>query len=86
MKHGNENLTQNIHMLKPGVSLKEPTFNDQNLSYQYQKLYRCEVLSVGLYGERPLIALPKKNRIGGSFDYKLEAGRALCSEALISEE
>ena len=22
-------------MLKPGVSLKEPTFNDQNLSYQY---------------------------------------------------
>jgi len=85
-RHGHEHIMQNMEMLKPGVSIRELSFNGHRLDDQYQKLkYGCMMHGVGLCDEWPLVAYPD-NFVEGAFDYVLEPGMTLCVEALVSPE
>ena len=84
MRHGVEHIQTNMEMLKPGVPLRDLTFNAHKLKPEYQELkYGCLMHGVGLCDEWPLIRYPD-HHIEGAFDGHLEAGMVLCVEALIS--
>lgn len=86
MRHAHEHIATNMEMLKPGVSMRDLTFNGHQLDDRYQKQkYGCMMHGVGLCDEWPLIAYPG-NYVEGAFDYELQAGMVLCVEALVSEE
>jgi Xaa-Pro aminopeptidase len=86
MQHGLEHIQHNMALLKPGVSLRDLTFNAHPLDPQYQRgKYGCLMHGVGLCDEWPLISYPDAF-VQGAFDHALEPGMVLCVEALISPE
>lgn len=86
MQHAHEHIMTNMEMLKPGVHMRDLTFNTHVLAPEYQKgKYGCLMHGVGLCDEWPLIAYPDKY-VEGAYDYHLEAGMVLCVEALVSPE
>ena len=86
MRHGVEHIRHNMSLLKPGVPLRDLTFNAHTLAPQYQRgKYGCLMHGVGLCDEWPLISYPD-NFVEGAFEYVLEPGMVLCVEALISPE
>jgi Xaa-Pro aminopeptidase len=86
MQHGMEHIRHNMSLLKPGVPLRDLTFNAHTLAPQYQRgKYGCLMHGVGLCDEWPLISYPD-GFVEGAFDYVLEPGMVLCVEALISPE
>ena len=86
MQHADEHIMTNMQMLKPGVHMRDLTFNAHQLAPQYQnQKYGCLMHGVGLCDEWPLIAYPD-NFVQGAYDYHLEAGMVLCVEALVSPE
>ena len=86
MQHGVEHIRHNMSLLKPGVPLRDLTFNAHTLAPQYQRgKYGCLMHGVGLCDEWPLISYPD-NFVEGAFEYVLEPGMVLCVEALISPE
>jgi Xaa-Pro dipeptidase len=86
MQHAHEHIMTNMDMLKPGVHMRDLTFNGHKLDDHFQKQkYGCMMHGVGLCDEWPLIAYPS-NFVEGAYDYPLEAGMVLCVEALVSPE
>lgn len=86
MQHAHEHITQNMDMLKPGVTVPELVANTHKLDDQFQALkYGCLMHGVGLCDEWPLVAYPD-HYVEGSYDYALEPGMVLCVEALVGEE
>jgi Xaa-Pro aminopeptidase len=86
MQHAHEHIMTNMEMLKPGVYMRDLTFNGHKLDDHFQKQkYGCMMHGVGLCDEWPLIAYPS-NFVEGAYDYPLEAGMVLCVEALVSPE
>jgi len=86
MKHAHDHIMTNMQMLKPGVALRDLTFDTHVLDPKYQKQkYGCLMHGVGLCDEWPLIAYPD-HFVEGAYDYHLEAGMVLCVEALVSPE
>ena len=86
MQIAHEHITTNMAMLKPGVAIKDLTFNTHVLPEKYQKQkYSCLMHGVGLCDEWPHVSYPDHYR-PGAFDYHLQAGMVLCVEALVSPE
>ncbi len=86
MKHGVEHIMTNMELLKPGVPLRDLTFEGHQLDPKYDKRkYSCRMHGVGLCDEWPIIVYPDNFR-EGAFDYELEPGMMLCVEALVGEE
>ncbi len=85
MQHAHEHIMTNMQMLKPGVHMKELTFNTHVLDDKFQaQKYGCLMHGVGLCDEWPLIAYPDKF-VEGAYDYVLEPGMVLCVEAAVGE-
>ena len=85
-RHAREHIAFNMERLKPGVSIRDLSFNAHRLDDQYQKQkYGCLMHGVGLCDEWPLVAYPDAY-VEGSFDYVLEQGMTICVEALVSPE
>lgn len=83
MQHAHEHIMTNMEMLKPGVLMKELTFNAHKLDDEFQaQKYGCLMHGVGLCDEWPLIAYPDKY-VDGAYDYVLEPGMVLCVEAAV---
>ncbi|MBV1902576.1 MAG: Xaa-Pro peptidase family protein [Marinosulfonomonas sp.] len=86
MQVAHEHIMTNIDMLKPGVALRDLTFNCHTLPDKYQKQkYGSLMHGVGLCDEWPLVSYPDRF-VEGAFDYVLEPGMVLCAEALVSPE
>lgn len=86
MRHAHEHIMTNMDLLKPGVPLRDLTFNGHQLDAQYTKgKYGCRFHGVGLCDEWPMIAYPDKF-VEGAFEYEVQAGMVLCVEALVSPE
>jgi len=86
MQHAHEHIMTNMQMLKPGVAIRDLTFNAHRLDEQYQKgKYGCLMHGVGLCDEWPLVSYPDAH-VEGAFDYALEPGMVICVEALVSPE
>jgi len=86
MRHAHEHIMTNMQMLKPGVALRDLTFNGHRLDDNMQKQkYGCMMHGVGLCDEWPLITYPDKY-VEGAFDYELQPGMVLCVEVLASPE
>ena len=86
MQHAHEHIMTNMEMLKPGVALRDLTFQGHKLHDNLmKKKYGCMMHGVGLCDEWPLICYPDKF-VEGAFDYELEAGMVLCVEVLASPE
>lgn len=84
-RHAHEHIMTNMAMLKPGVHMKELTFNAHKLDDKFQaQKYGCLMHGVGLCDEWPLIAYPDKF-VEGAYDYVLEPGMVLCVEAAVGE-
>ena len=83
MQHAHEHIMTNMQMLRPGVTIKELTFNAHKLDdiFMAQK-YGCLMHGVGLCDEWPLVVYPDKY-VEGAFDYELEPGMVLCVEAAV---
>jgi Xaa-Pro aminopeptidase len=85
MKHSHEHIMTNMEMLKPGVTIKELTFNAHKLDDKYMtQKYGCLMHGVGLCDEWPLVAYADKH-VEGAFDYELKPGMMLCVEVLVGE-
>ena len=85
MQHAHEHIMTNMQMLKPGVMLKDLTFNAHRLDDKFQaQKYGCIMHGVGLCDEWPLVVYPDKF-VEGAFDYALEPGMVLCVEAAVGE-
>ncbi|MDG1118117.1 MAG: Xaa-Pro peptidase family protein [Flavimaricola sp.] len=86
MKIGREHIAQNMDLLKPGVHMRDLTFQAHVLPEIYQKQkYGCLMHGVGLCDEWPLVVYPD-SFVEGAFDYVIEPGMCLCVEALVSPE
>ncbi len=86
MQHAHEHIMTNMALLKPGVPMRDLTFNAHKLDAHFQRQkYGCMMHGVGLCDEWPLIAYPDQ-LVEGAYDYELEAGMVLCVEALVSPE
>ena len=86
MKIAREHIETNMQMLKPGVHMRDLTFNAHRLPDHLQRLkYGCLMHGVGLCDEWPLIAYPD-SFVEGAYDYLLEPGMCLCVEVLASPE
>jgi Xaa-Pro aminopeptidase len=85
MQHAHEHMMTNMELLKPGVTIKELTFNSHKLHDKFQtQKYGSLMHGVGLCDEWPLVAYPDKH-VEGAFDYALSPGMMLCVEALVGE-
>ena len=83
MNHAHDHISENMAMLKPGVSFRELTFGGHALDEQFQQLqYGCKMHGVGLCDEWPSITYPSKFE-DGAFDSVLEPGMVICVEALV---
>ena len=83
MQHAHEHIMTNMAMLRPGVSIKELTFNGHKLDDEYQaQKYGCMMHGVGLCDEWPSVCYPDKF-VEGAFDNHLEPGMVLCVEAAV---
>ena len=86
MQHAHEHIMYNMDLLRPGIHMRELTFNAHKLDKNFQNgKYGCLMHGVGLCDEWPLIAYPDKF-VEGAYDYVLEPGMVLCVEALVSPE
>jgi len=86
MQIAHEHIMANMEMLKPGVPLRDLTFNCHTLPEKFQnQKYGCLMHGVGLCDEWPLVAYPDRF-VEGAFEYMLEPGMVLCVEALVSPE
>ena len=86
MQHAHEHIMYNMDLLRPGVHMRDLTFNAHKLDKNFQNgKYGCLMHGVGLCDEWPLIAYPDKF-VEGAYDYVLEPGMVLCVEALVSPE
>lgn len=76
-------ITENWQMLKPGMSIKDVSMNCRPMPDEFTDLkYGCVMHGVGLCDEWPLVKYQDKWE-DGQFDYDLEPGMFLCSEAYI---
>ncbi len=76
-------ITENWQMLKPGMSIKDVSMNCRPMPDEFNELkYGCVMHGVGLCDEWPLVKYQDKWE-DGQFDYDLEPGMFLCSEAYI---
>ena len=86
MQHAHEHIMYNMDLLRPGIHMRDLTFNAHQLDKNFQNgKYGCLMHGVGLCDEWPLIAYPDKF-VEGAYDYVLEPGMVLCVEALVSPE
>ena len=86
MQHAHEHIMHNMDLLRPGIHMRDLTFNAHKLDKNFQNgKYGCLMHGVGLCDELPLIAYPDKF-VEGAYDYVLEPGMVLCVEALVSPE
>ena len=86
MQHAHEHIMYNMDLLRPGIHMRDLTFNAHKLDKNFQNgKYGCLMHGVGLCDEWPLIAYPDKF-VEGAYDYVLEPGMILCVEALVSPE
>ncbi len=86
MQHAHEHIMYNMDLLRPGIHMRDLTFNAHKLDKNFQNgKYGCLMHGVGLCDEWPLIAYPDKF-VEGAYDYVLETGMVLCVEALVSPE
>ena len=86
MQHAHEHIMSNMDLLRPGIHMRDLTFNAHKLDKNFQNgKYGCLMHGVGLCDEWPLIAYPDKF-VEGAYDYVLEPGMVLCVEALVSPE
>jgi len=86
MQHAHEHIMYNMDLLRPGIHMRDLTFNAHKLDKDFQNgKYGCLMHGVGLCDEWPLIAYPDKF-VEGAYDYVLEPGMVLCVEALVSPE
>ncbi len=86
MQHAHEHIMYNMELLRPGLHMRDLTFNAHKLDKNFQNgKYGCLMHGVGLCDEWPLIAYPDKF-VEGAYDYVLEPGMVLCVEALVSPE
>ncbi len=82
-KEAYQQITENWQMLKPGMMLKEVSEACRDMPDEFNDLkYGCVMHGVGLCDEWPLVKY-KDRWIEGDFDYPLEPGMFLCSEAYI---
>ncbi|MEM8633142.1 MAG: M24 family metallopeptidase, partial [Pseudomonadota bacterium] len=85
MQHAHEHIMTNMAMLRPGVAMRDLTFNSHRLDARFvPQKYGCLMHGVGLCDEWPLIRYPDVF-VDGAFEYELEAGMVLCAEALVGE-
>ena len=85
MKHAHDHITQNMEMLRPGVTIGELVQNGHQLAPEYwQQKYSCKFHGVGLCDEWPHVDYPDHYH-DGAWDYALEPGMVLCAEALVGE-
>ena len=85
MHHARDHLAANVALLKPGVSLRDLTFNGHRLRPEYaDQKYSCMMHGVGLCDEWPSIMYPDSFQEGAFDRYVLEPGMVLCVEALVS--
>lgn len=76
-----DHITENMQMLKPGLSFTDLTFGGHTLPPEYQvQKYRVKMHGVGLCDEFPSVYYPD-HYVEGAFDYALEPGMTLCVEA-----
>jgi len=86
MHHAVDHITENMAMLKPGVTIKELVHNGHQLAPEYwAQKYSCQMHGVGLCDEWPFVAYPD-HWVEGAFDVALEPGMVMCVEALVSPE
>ena len=86
MQHAHEHIMYNMDLLRPGIHMRDLTFNAHKLDKNFQNgKYGCLMHGVGLCDEWPLIAYPDKF-VEGAYDYVLEPGMVVCVEALVSPE
>ena len=86
MQHAHEHIMYNMDLLRPGIHMRDLTFNAHKLDKNFQNgKYGCLMHGVGLCDEWPLIAYPDKF-VEGAYEYVLEPGMVLCVEALVSPE
>ena len=80
-----EHITENMQLLKPGLSFKELTFGGHQLAQKYRPLqYGFRYHGTGLCDEYPGIYYPEAWHEFG-YDGELEAGMVLSVEAYIGE-
>ncbi|QIE57757.1 aminopeptidase P family protein [Pikeienuella piscinae] len=76
-------ITENWMMLKPGMTLKEVSHATRPMPAEFNALkYGCVMHGVGLCDEWPTVKYPD-DWADDEFDYALEPGMLLCSEAYL---
>ena len=86
MHHARDHMTQNMALLKPGVTIHDLTHGGHQLDARYwAQKYSCKMHGVGLCDEWPFVPYPDA-WVDGAFDVALEPGMVLCVEALVSPE
>ena len=85
MQHARAHISENMAMLKPGITINELIENGHKLDEKFQtQKYGCKMHGVGLCDEWPLVSYPDK-AVKGAFEYHLQPGMMLCVEALVGE-
>ncbi|SNS45110.1 dimethylsulfonioproprionate lyase DddP [Tropicimonas sediminicola] len=85
MRHAVEHITENMAMLRPGVTIGELVRGGHQLAPEYwAQKYSCKFHGVGLCDEWPHVDYPDHYH-EGAWDHALEAGMVLCVEALVGE-
>jgi Xaa-Pro aminopeptidase len=85
MQHARDHISENMAMLKPGITINELIENGHKLDEKFQtQKYGCKMHGVGLCDEWPLVGYPDK-AVKGAFEYDLKPGMTLCVEALVGE-
>ena len=80
-----DHITENMELLRPGVSFRDLTFKGHQLPEKYiPQRYCVKMHGVGLCDEFPSIYYPE-DFIEGAFDYHLKSGMVFTVEAYIGE-
>lgn len=78
-----DHVTENMEMLKPGLSFTDISFGGHQLPQKYRAQQYCvKMHGVGMADEYPSIYYPE-NFIEGAFEDELRPGMVLCVEAYI---
>ncbi len=84
-KIAHDHISQNMQLLKPGLSFRELTFGGHQLAQKYRALqYGVKYHGVGLCDEYPAIYYPEAWQSNG-YDGVLEVGMCMTVEAYIGE-
>ncbi|WP_068115435.1 dimethylsulfonioproprionate lyase DddP [Tropicimonas marinistellae] len=85
MRHAHAHITENMAMLKPGVTIADLVHGGHKLAPAYwEQKYSCKFHGVGLCDEWPHVDYPD-NYHDGAWNHELKAGMVLCVEALVGE-